>query len=104
MPKPVDNLWGRKIERLMLDKGMSQADLSRAAGMPRNNISTYINGRSYPTPLNLHKLARALSVEPAEIAVPGALFSDQDDTASQLDRIEHMLTEIYIKLGIGVFG
>lgn len=103
--KPATNLWGKNIKRLMLAKGMKQADLARAAGLQRQNVSTYINGHNYPSPLNLAKLARGLGVEPAEIAVPGMSIDDLGDTQkSQLDRIEAMLTEIYIKLGIGIFG
>lgn len=97
--------WGRKIEKLMLAKGMRQSDLARACGLVRNPISTWINGRSYPSPLNLQKLARALGVTVADIAMKGEEGKPLGEgRKDQLDRIEHMLVEIYVHLGIGVFG
>jgi transcriptional regulator with XRE-family HTH domain len=54
--------FGTHLYRLMVAKGWRQSDLARAAGLPRNNISTYIRGRSYPARETLHKLAEALAI------------------------------------------
>jgi len=51
----------------MLKKGMHHAELARRADLPRNNISTYINGRSYPTEQSLAKLAKALGTTSDEL-------------------------------------
>jgi transcriptional regulator with XRE-family HTH domain len=51
----------------MLEKGFHHAELARRADLPRNNISTYINGRSYPTEQSLAKLAKALGVSAEDI-------------------------------------
>jgi len=75
--------FGRKLHKLMLEKGMHHAELARRADLPRNNISTYINGRSYPTEQSLNKLAKALGVRPdellpnrAEMAIRGEQMPD----------------------------
>lgn len=64
--------FGQRLRALMIAKGWTPAELARRAGMPRNNISTYINGRSFPNDLNLKSLARALGVAPDELLPGGA--------------------------------
>ena len=59
--------FGKRLYAIMLEKKMNQSDLARAAKMGRDSISTYIRGRSVPTPMNLEKLAAALSVTPDEL-------------------------------------
>lgn len=58
---------GKTIYRRMLDKGMTQSDLARRTGIGRDSISTYVNGRSLPTPQNLALLAQALGCETADL-------------------------------------
>lgn len=59
--------FGRRLNKLMLAKGLHHAELARRADLPRNNISTYINGRSYPTEQSLMKLAKALGTTSDEL-------------------------------------
>ena len=56
--------FGRRLYNFMMQKRMSQSDLSRASGMGRDSISQYVRGRSVPSPKNLQKLCDALDVEP----------------------------------------
>jgi transcriptional regulator with XRE-family HTH domain len=49
------NVW-----RLMLKAGMTQSDLSRAAGLGRDSISGYVLGRNLPTPASAQAIATAL--------------------------------------------
>lgn len=56
--------FGRKIQTLLLQKRWKQADLARAAGLPRDSISSYIRGNVMPTRLSLEKVATALGVSP----------------------------------------
>lgn len=55
--------FGKRLFNFMMQKRMSQSDLSRASGMGRDSISQYVRGRSVPSPKNLSKLADALDVE-----------------------------------------
>lgn len=72
--------FGRRVYSRMLQHGWNQSDLARAAGLTRDAISTYVRGRSRPSPSNLTKLATALGVEPQEL-LPNAVESAiRDDT------------------------
>lgn len=59
--------FGQRLARLMLAKRWNQSELARQAGLPRDSISTYVRGRSLPTPVSLHKMAAALGVRPEEL-------------------------------------
>ena len=59
--------FGRRLYKLMTEKGMHHAELARRSGLPRNNISTYINGRSLPSQQSLTKLAKVLGVTADEL-------------------------------------
>lgn len=72
--------FGRKLYRMMIDKGWRQSELARRADMPRDSISSYVRGIAYPSATNLRKLAQALGVQPDDLiphgyAVPAALDS-----------------------------
>lgn len=74
--------FGRRLYRLMLAKGWNQSELARQAGLPRDSISTYIRGRTLPTPKSLQALADALGTTPGDV-FPGAIQqATMDDTAS----------------------
>jgi transcriptional regulator with XRE-family HTH domain len=70
--------FGRRLHALLLEKEWNQSDLSRATGLGRDSISTYINGKTFPSPLGLKKLAGALGVKPEEI-LPNSLMSAMED-------------------------
>lgn len=55
--------FGKRLYNFMMQRRMSQSDLSRASGMGRDSISQYVRGRSVPSPKNLTKLSDALDVE-----------------------------------------
>lgn len=56
--------FGRRLKSLMLERGWNQSELARYADMGRDNVSGYINGKYLPNAKHLHKLARALHVDP----------------------------------------
>lgn len=57
--------FARRLYKLMLDKGWRQADLARAADLPRNAISVYLRGASLPNPDSTKALAKAFGMDPA---------------------------------------
>lgn len=77
--------FGRRLQALLLERGMSQADLARAAEaatgkkMGRDAISTYINGRSFPTPMSLNMLCKALGVEREELLPNSVMNATRDE-------------------------
>lgn len=59
--------FGRRLFQLMTDKDWSQSELGRQADVGRDAISTYVNGKTFPTPRNLRRLAKALGVSEEEL-------------------------------------
>lgn len=71
--------FGSKLQDLMNKKGWTQSDLARAAAkfMPdkkfnRDNVSQYVRGLSFPLPMRLNAIAKALGV-PVEDLRPAGL-------------------------------
>jgi transcriptional regulator with XRE-family HTH domain len=60
-----------RLNRLSIEKNMSQADLSRATKLGRDSMSRYFRGMTLPDTLSLVALARALGTEPRDLD-PGA--------------------------------
>lgn len=60
--------FGRRLQQLLDERMWSQSDLARKVEevtgrrMGRDAVSTYINGRSFPTPTSLNQLCQALSL------------------------------------------
>lgn len=71
--------FGRRLFQMMMSRSMSQSDLARAAEMGRDSISTYVNGKTFPTPLALKKLADALGVEQDELLPNGLMAAMEDE-------------------------
>lgn len=59
--------FGKRLYRLMLGKGWHQSELARQSGLPRDSISTYIRGKSLPTPQNLEVLAACFGIKTEEL-------------------------------------
>lgn len=70
--------FGRRLHRMMIDAGMNQSELARAANIGRYSVSTYINGKTFPTPQSLAALADALNVSVTDI-LPNALMMAIDE-------------------------
>jgi len=77
--------FGKRVYRLMLEKGWTQSELARQAGLPRDAISVYVRGRSLPTPVSLQALAKALDVNEAEL-LPNHVESaiDEDNPSFEM--------------------
>lgn len=69
--------FGRRLHRMILDRGWNQSELARRADIGRDAVSTYVNGRSFPDPKNLQKICMALGVEPKEL-LPNSIETKMD--------------------------
>ena len=58
----IKTLLGKRIKELRKEKSMSQERLAEIIGIEPNNLSRIENGRNYPTPENLLKIASAFNV------------------------------------------
>jgi transcriptional regulator with XRE-family HTH domain len=70
--------FGRRLQQLLNDRNWTQSDLAREGGMGRDAISTYINGRSFPTPASINLLCKALGMTREEL-LPNALINASQD-------------------------
>ncbi|MBQ8458527.1 helix-turn-helix transcriptional regulator [bacterium] len=55
-------LLGKRIQELRKGKKLSQEALAEKIGIEPNNLSRIENGKNYPTPENLAKIAKELNV------------------------------------------
>lgn len=74
--------FGKRLYRLMVDKGWTQSELARRADLPRDAISVYVRGKSLPTPQSLTKLAAALSVSEVQLLPNHAESAIDEDNPS----------------------
>jgi ribosome-binding protein aMBF1 (putative translation factor) len=59
--------FGRKLQRAIQDKGISQETLSEITGLSRQMISRYIRGNSTPSGYVVSRLAEALDCDVREL-------------------------------------
>lgn len=52
----------RGLKKVMIEKDIWCAELSRRTGLLPNTINNYVNAKSYPTVINAIKIAKGLGV------------------------------------------
>ena len=57
-----------KHKVILLQNGMTQADIAKKVGTTQPVISNWLNGQIFPNAENLKKLADVLDLEPQELA------------------------------------
>lgn len=74
--------FGRRLQDAMIKKGWNQSELARQAAkqmpdknFPRDNISNYIRGRTFPQPQHVEALCRTLGVKREDLIPPDAYAS-----------------------------
>ena len=78
MPKPT--MIGIRLKAIRTRKGMSQNQLSIAAGVPRSTIGQVESGLQQSMSIeNLIKIARALRVTLDQLVQPDVLEESEDD-------------------------
>lgn len=77
--------FGRRLYSMMIGRGWTQSELARQSGLQRDSVSTYVRGKSLPTPLNLEALAKAFGVTPEEM-LPNQIESaiDEDNPSFEM--------------------
>lgn len=79
--------FARRLSAAILDRAWTQADLARHAAISRDSVSTYVRGRSLPTPTNLKKMADALGIQPHTL-MPNAAENAHDYDAPSFEMRE----------------
>ena len=70
--------FGRRLQGLLLARGWNQSELARRAGIGRDSVSTYINGKTWPTPKQLKAIADALGMQSDDL-LPNTFKAGLDD-------------------------
>lgn len=72
-------LTGNKLAALLKERGKSQKELAKAAGLTPAAVSRYVNGEREPRALTVAALAEVLGVKPSDIM--GTSDEQEVDTA-----------------------
>lgn len=59
--------FARRLWEAIVNRGWTQAEFARHAGLNRDAVSTYVRGKSFPSPQSLEKMATLLNVKPEEL-------------------------------------
>lgn len=91
--------FGRRLQALMIKHGWNQSDLGRRSGVGRDSISTYIAGKTFPTPNALQKLSNALGVAAFEL-LPNGMMNAMDDEhpAMEIRQAAGATSRVWIRL------
>lgn len=81
--------FGRRLKALSAHKGWSQSDLARETGrfgkpIGRDSISTYIAGKTWPSPKAVKTLAACFDMEPEELLPNAALEAMEAEPSIEL--------------------
>lgn len=69
---------GEKIKQRLKEKGMSQNELARRAGLSSSGISTIISGSFEPRMDNLRQIAQALDCQPSDLLDDEGIKKEQE--------------------------
>jgi transcriptional regulator with XRE-family HTH domain len=64
--------FGKMLQQVLRQRGISQAELARLAGFHPSHISRYAAGRTSPQPRNLNRILKALGIEQPELIAVAA--------------------------------
>lgn len=59
--------FAKRLYNKIAEKGWTQSEFARHCDLARDAISTYVRGRSIPSPQALEKMASVLSVRPEDL-------------------------------------
>lgn len=89
--KTLSKRFGDRVQMLMDQKGLSQAELGRRAGMSRAVINNLIRGTRNPSLLTALTVARALNVSLDELTAGNLLdMNDNDKVVKSTFKIDFL--------------
>ena len=59
--------FAKRLYNKIMERGWTQSEFARNCDLARDAVSTYVRGRSIPSPQALEKMATVLSVRPEEL-------------------------------------
>ena len=95
--------FGKRLYDLMREKGWNQSKLAKKSDMGRDSVSTYIRGKSVPSPQNLEKLANCLGVKPEELYPNYAANSAAlDEPIFQLKQVNDESNKMWLTINMKI--
>ena len=74
-------MFAKNLKNAMTDRGMTQAEIVAATGIPKSDISQYLSGKFTPGPKALKRIADALNV-------PEAYLTGKCENAANADELK----------------
>ena len=99
--------FGSLLQRLLDERGLSQADLSKLTGIRASSISDWINGVYYPKQDKRLLIAKALNIAPDRLFVldDDELPTEGDSLKDQYKELQDLATSIVDRMdgdGVGL--
>lgn len=63
----IKSEFARRLYEAITSRGWTQSEFARHCDLNRDAISTYVRGKSVPSPINLEKMASVLGIRPEEL-------------------------------------
>ncbi len=82
------------LQKELREKGMSQADLSKASGLSRSIISKVINQNSWPTPDTIKAIAKGLRLPEATVFQAAGLLPPAKEGGEEQDRLIYLFQQL----------
>lgn len=92
---------GTRIKKALSLRGMTQAELCRLGGLPKNSVSAYTKDAYEPKEDRLHVMARVLNVDPLWLLGYDVSMDGKKNTPaeSELDEGKRLWLEMYDRVG-----
>ncbi len=93
----------RKLRLALHTREWNQSDLARAANLPRELISSYVNGRAFPTTKSLRRLAEALQLKVEDLApqAPG-MFQWEPPPTMEITSLANGMAKITVNTTVPI--
>lgn len=93
----------RRLQQGIMARDWNQADLARAAGVPRELVSSYMRGHSFPTPRSLRRIANALGTTPEQLLPETqAIMADDEVPAFQVTQMAGHPHKVWMRINQSV--
>jgi transcriptional regulator with XRE-family HTH domain len=95
--------FAKRLQAAILERGWTQSELARRAGINRDNVSGYIRGQNRPGPTMLKKMADALGVASDKLMPMAAVQSvDKAIPAFQMVQLGDGTDRVWLRINQAV--
>jgi len=93
--------FAKRLYSKIMEQGWTQSEFARNCDLARDAVSTYVRGRSMPSPQALKKMANVLSVQPEDL-LPNYYESayDQQEPSFEIRDVPNDEGNMWIRLNM----